>query len=68
VLKETPSGNSYSESIVEELENSGGTARPIGVTADGAGDVFILNYLDDENLVDDSFLGSTGQATLTVQP
>jgi streptogramin lyase len=48
VLKETPSGNSYIESIVEDLENSGGTARPIGIAADAAGDVFILNYLDDE--------------------
>ncbi len=49
VLKEAPAGNSYRESIVEDLANSGGTGRPIDVAADAAGDVFILNYLDDEN-------------------
>jgi streptogramin lyase len=58
VLKETPSGNSYIESIVEDLGNSGGTARPIGVSADAAGDVFILNYLDDETF-------SVGKAALS---
>jgi sugar lactone lactonase YvrE len=63
VLKETPSGNSYSESVVEDLENSGGTARPIGVAADAAGDVFILNYLDDENFSVDKVTLSGGVYT-----
>ena len=63
VLKETPSGNSYIESIVEDLENSGGTARPIDVAADAAGDVFILNYLDDETFSVDKATLSGGVYT-----
>lgn len=46
VLKEVPSGKGYTESVVATLENFGSEA-PIGVAADGVGDVFILEYLDD---------------------
>jgi streptogramin lyase len=48
VLKEVPSGKSYTESVVATLNNFGSEA-PFGVAADGAGDVFILEYLDDES-------------------
>jgi streptogramin lyase len=48
VLKEVPSGTGYTESVVATLKNFGSEA-PIGVAADGAGDVFILEYLDDES-------------------
>lgn len=48
VLKETPSGSTYIESVIADVANEGGSARPISIAADGAGDVFILNYLDDE--------------------
>jgi streptogramin lyase len=47
VLKETPSGTGYTESVVVSLHDFGGQfARSIA--ADGAGDVFILEYLSDE--------------------
>jgi sugar lactone lactonase YvrE len=46
VLKEVPSGKGYTESVVATLKNFASEA-PIGVAADGAGDVFILEYLDD---------------------
>jgi sugar lactone lactonase YvrE len=48
VLKEVPSGKGYTESVVATLTNFGSEA-PIGVAADGVGDVFILEYLDDES-------------------
>ena len=48
VLKEVPSAKGYTESVVATLKNFGSEA-PIGVAADGAGDVFILEYLDDES-------------------
>ncbi|MGC2398285.1 MAG: Ig-like domain repeat protein [Acidobacteriaceae bacterium] len=47
VLKETPSGTSYTESVVVNLKNFG-EERAIDIAADGAGDVFILEYLDDQ--------------------
>jgi streptogramin lyase len=47
VLKETPSGNSYTESVVATLDFGG--ERAIDIAADGAGDVFILEYLSDED-------------------
>ena len=48
VLKETPSGTGYTESVVVTLHYFGGEfARSIA--ADGAGDVFILEYLSDED-------------------
>jgi streptogramin lyase len=47
VLKETLSGTGYSESVVANLA-SFSPERPIGIAADGAGDVFVLEYLDDE--------------------
>ena len=47
VLKENPSGTGYTESVVVSLHDFGGQfARSIA--ADGAGDVFILEYLSDE--------------------
>jgi streptogramin lyase len=47
VLKEIPSGTGYTESVVVSLHDFGGQfARSIA--ADGAGDVFILEYLSDE--------------------
>jgi streptogramin lyase len=47
VVKETPSGSNWSESTVANLELYG--APPIGIASDAAGDVFILNYQDDEH-------------------
>jgi sugar lactone lactonase YvrE len=46
VLKEVPSGKGYTESVVATLKNFGSEA-PIGIAADGVGNVFILEYLDD---------------------
>jgi sugar lactone lactonase YvrE len=46
VLKETPSGTGYVESVVANLQSSS-PDKPIAMAADGAGDVFILEYFSD---------------------
>lgn len=46
VLKETPSGTGYIESVVANLEFSS-PEKPINLAADGAGDVFIIEYVND---------------------
>jgi sugar lactone lactonase YvrE len=47
ILKETPAGAGYTESVVVTLNNFG-SESPIDIAADAAGDVFILEYEDDE--------------------